>query len=86
MSGRDGTRETSMDPLASMVAGLVGLLLAPVRGPRAYLDPGSGSYLLQLLIAGLFGALFVVKLSWGKIKAFFGRLFSRHGDRPDDHS
>jgi len=75
-----------MELLASMVAGLLGLLLAPVRGPRAYLDPGSGSYLLQLLIAGLFGALFVIRLSWKRIKAFFGRLFSRHGDRPDDRS
>ncbi len=38
-----------------------------------YLDPGSGSILLQLLIASGLGALFVIRSSWGKIKAFFNK-------------
>ena len=40
---------------------------------KFYLDPGSGSFLLQLLIAGLLGAGFVIKSSWGKIKSFMNR-------------
>lgn len=37
-----------------------------------YLDPGSGSLLVQLLAAGLLGSIgILVKLFWGRIKAFF---------------
>ncbi len=36
-----------------------------------YLDPGSGSFLLQLLIAGVVGAAFAVRIYWKKIKSFF---------------
>lgn len=42
-----------------------------------YLDPGAGSYVMQLLIAFLVGSLFAVKLSWRKIVDFFKRLFSK---------
>ncbi len=53
-------------------------LLLP-RPAHAYLDPGTGSYIIQLLIAILFGAGFAVKLFWKEIKGFFGNLFSREG-------
>lgn len=37
-----------------------------------YLDPGSGSLLVQLLAAGLLGGIgILVKTFWGRIKAFF---------------
>ena len=51
---------------------------------EAYLDPGSGSYLLQLLLAGLLGSLFVLKASWGKIKGFFQHLLGRGEETPPD--
>ena len=44
---------------------------------HAYLDPGSGSYLLQMLIAGLLGAAFAIKMYWRKIVGFFKGLFSK---------
>ncbi len=37
-----------------------------------YIDPGSGSYLLQAIIAAVLGATFWIKMSWQRIKAFFG--------------
>ena len=46
----------------------------------AYLDPGSGSFLLQLVIAGILGAALAVRMSWGRIKGFF----RRKGDTPPD--
>jgi hypothetical protein len=49
------------------------------RRGTAYLDPGSGSYLLQLLIAGFFGALFVIRMSWDRIKEFFRKILNRQG-------
>jgi len=33
-----------------------------------YLDPGSGSFLIQLLIASLAGAGIAIAISWGRIK------------------
>ena len=39
----------------------------------AYLDPGTGAVLVQLLLGGVAGALVVGKLYWQRIKAFFGR-------------
>ena len=43
----------------------------------AYLDPGTGSYIIQLLIGVLFGLLFTIKMFWGKIKMFLKSIFSR---------
>ncbi len=37
----------------------------------AYLDPGSGSYILQMLVAGFLGGLYAIKLYWVRIKNFF---------------
>ena len=55
-------------------------LLAPILRPHAYLDPGSGSFLVQLLIAGLVGAGFLVKTYWKKIKGLFRRSDSKKED------
>ena len=46
---------------------------SPMKSEPLYLDPGSGSFLIQLLVAGLLGAGFVIRASWGKIKTFFTR-------------
>jgi hypothetical protein len=36
-----------------------------------YIDPGSGSYLIQVVVAAALGAAFWIKLSWHRIKDFF---------------
>jgi hypothetical protein len=48
-------------------------------GSDAYLDPGTGSVILQMGIAALIGGLFAVKIFWTRIRSFFGSLFSRGG-------
>lgn len=40
--------------------------------PLAYLDPGSGSFLVQLAIATLLGLGIALRASWGKIRGLFG--------------
>lgn len=42
----------------------------------AYLDPGSGSYFLQLLLASLMGGLFILGVYRKKVTDFFRNLFS----------
>ncbi len=43
----------------------------------SYLDPGTGSFVLQMLIAGLASALLAVKIFWNNIKAFFAGIFGK---------
>jgi hypothetical protein len=54
-----------------------------------YLDPGSGSLLIQLLIAGLAGAGIAIAISWGRIKRLFRRNkqddIDKDNDEDDDH-
>lgn len=38
-----------------------------------YVDPGSGSYLIQVIIAALFGAWFWLKGYFWKVKSFFSK-------------
>jgi hypothetical protein len=52
--------------------------------PLLYLDPGSGSFILQLLIASLVGGLLLVKIYFKKIKEFFLRISNRHLVSKDD--
>ena len=38
---------------------------------HAYLDPGSGSLIIQLIVAALIGASMTLKIFWSNITAFF---------------
>lgn len=40
---------------------------------HAYLDGGSASMLVQLLLGGVAGAAAIVKLYWYKIRSFFSK-------------
>jgi hypothetical protein len=53
--------------------------------PLPYLDPGSGSFLIQLLIAALLGVAVAVRASWGKIKGWFG-VKPKNDEDDDDES
>ena len=45
----------------------------------AYVDPGSGSAMLQVAVAAIMGVAVTIKLQWHRIRArFFG------GSKPDD--
>ena len=41
--------------------------------PLLYLDPGTGSFIIQILLAGLLGIGVAVKVYWNKIRDFFDR-------------
>jgi hypothetical protein len=51
--------------------------------PLPYLDPGSGSILIQIAIAALLGLGVAIRASWGTIKKFFG---ARPKPEEDDDS
>jgi hypothetical protein len=49
---------------------MVGLLAAPAH---AYLDPASGSMLVQLVLGGAAGLAVAVRLLWRRLSRLFGR-------------
>ena len=61
--------------LFSMIWGLM-----PAARAHAYLDPGSGSFILQLIVASLLGIIFVMRRYWGKISMFIRNLFIKEDD------
>jgi len=50
----------------------------------AYLDPGSGSFLIQLAIAALVGMAVVFRSQWTKIKKFFGGKSSKSKEEDEN--
>ena len=66
------------------IAENVVLFSTRLYAPEAYLDPGSGSYILQILIAAFVGGLFALRASWGKLSSFFRQRFKRNKDSASD--
>ncbi|MCC7118857.1 MAG: hypothetical protein IT310_10060 [Anaerolineales bacterium] len=52
--------------------------------PSPYLDPGSGSLIIQIAIAVLLGLGVAFRSSWGKIKGWFGVKATKEDRGADD--
>ena len=63
--------------LRNMVILAVILLFWSIRKAHAYIDPGTGSYIIQVVIGVLLGAAFALKVYWEKVRAYFSKLFSK---------
>ena len=51
------------------------------RNAYAYIDPGSGEYILQLLLAGLGGILFLAVRFWSRLRFFLSHKNGHGGSR-----
>ena len=61
-------------------------LILMAKNAFAYIDPGTGSYVIQIVLAVLFGSLFMLKTYWKMVKAFLGNIFSKkekNGEVPE---
>jgi len=58
---------------STIILFLCGFLFAfnPFLAAWAYLDPGTGSMVLQLLLGGIAGAVLIVKLYWRRFLNLF---------------
>ena len=64
----------------SIVAAVGFVSLTVLSGTAyAYIDPGTGSYLFQLVTAGLFGAIVAVGVLWDGVKGFCRKCLPRRG-------
>jgi membrane associated rhomboid family serine protease len=53
---------------------------------QAYLDPGTGSIILQAVIGGIAGGLVLMRIYWAKVKAFVrGQGKPKESDTRNDH-
>jgi len=55
--------------------------LIATRDAHAYLDPGTGSLLIQILVGAVLGASLTVKMWWYRVKEVVARVI---GSSPDD--
>lgn len=51
-------------------------LLVP-SAAQAYIDPGTGSLVIQMIVAGVVAAGFAVKAFWHNIRSFALKLFRK---------
>jgi hypothetical protein len=58
-----------MNPKKQLI--LLLFILATSKPLYAYLDPGSGSFIIQMIIAGVLGGFYAIKLYWRRLVAFF---------------
>ena len=61
------------------------LIVVPVAA-HAYIDPGTGSTLIQVVIAAIAAAGYFIKVFWRQIKAFFLGLFGKKPPKDRDGS
>jgi len=57
--------------------------ISVAQDAQAYLDPGSGSYMLQILLGTLVAGFFAIKQYWHRLKYFFKERFRKKEDQ--DH-
>ncbi|MFA6511988.1 MAG: hypothetical protein WCV86_02620 [Patescibacteria group bacterium] len=60
---------------------IIFILLADLQPAHAYLDPGSGSFILQMILGVVLGSLVALKVFFRRIKAFFFARFSRSKEK-----
>lgn len=57
--------------------GLPLLMLISIPEAHAYLDMGTGSYIIQGLLAGAFAGIYAVKAYWLRIRIFLSKFFGK---------
>ena len=62
------------------------LVLVSARPAYGYIDPGTGSFVIQVLVGSALGSLLVLKMFWRRIIGAVGRLFGRKPTDPGDKS
>jgi len=75
-----------IDNIGTAALTLAAVVLVTSAGPaHAYIDPGVGGMLLQLLLGGVAGALVVIKLYWHRLKGAVAKIFGRQPPESKPH-
>jgi hypothetical protein len=63
---------------------LVYFLVAAAPAAQAYIDPGAGSYVFQVVVGALLGAAVAIKVFWRRIWGFVTRRSVKMKDQAAD--
>jgi len=70
---------------SSLILATILCVLSPLQQAHAsYIDPNTGSYILQIGTAALFAALYTVKIFWKNLLATVKKLFTRKPIKEDE--
>ena len=56
-------------------------IIFPINFAHAYLDPGSGNYIIQILIGAILGGAYAIKTYYKRIYLYFQRRFGKKKDK-----
>ena len=59
---------------------VVGFPFVFVNQAHAYIDPGTGSMIIQAFLAAVAACAVTIGIFWHRLKDFWGRLFGRNKD------
>ncbi len=68
--------------MTTLITLLLSVPFSQTLKPELYLDPGSGSFIIQIAFGFLVGAIVVVKAYWARIRAFFVKESASNPDTP----
>ena len=66
-------RNPGVRTLAVVATIIAASLLHPATAQAQYVDPGTGSVIIQIVIAGVVGLAAVLRLYWGRITGWVKR-------------
>ena len=61
-----------------VLLGLLVVLVSDRNAYASYLDPGTGSYMLQILVATFAAGFYVIKMYWQRIKLYLSSKFGKN--------
>lgn len=64
----------------AIVLPVVAVVLVTPTEAWAYVDPGTGSYLFQLAVAGALAGLYTLRMYWQSVKGAVRRLLKGRND------
>ena len=87
MCGNSKKRQgITMKKTLSLASLVLVLLMLTTRPAHAYLDPASGSMILQVIVAAVAALLITIKAFWHKIRGMFGSSPTEETIDTDDKS
>jgi len=71
-----------------MIKFLISLMILTLGAmqAQAYIDPGTGSLVIQATIAVVVSSLVAIKMFWKKIKIFFAKITGKPIPQTDDEN
>lgn len=75
------SRKMLKAPILPLLGIVVSLLVLSERTAEAYVDPGTASYIFQVIAGGVLGAVFLLRTYWNRVLMTIRSLVTRDAAR-----